>query len=122
MKTDSASACAVLVDGTLQCWGYNGYGELGRGGVTGVSVTPGAVTGLSGVVGVTLGDFQTCALLVDSTVRCWGYNAFGQLGNGVTTDSSFPVLVNNVVGVTSISAADDASCALLVNGTFQCWG
>ena len=98
MKTDSATACAVLVDGTLQCWGYNGYGELGRGVVTGVSVTPGAVTGLSGVVGVTLGDFQTCALLFDGTVRCWGYNAFGQLGNGVTTDSAVPVLVNNVVG------------------------
>ena len=33
MKTDSASACALLVDGTVQCWGYNGYGELGTGSV-----------------------------------------------------------------------------------------
>jgi alpha-tubulin suppressor-like RCC1 family protein len=122
MKTDSASACAIVVDGTLRCWGYNGYGELGRGQVTGISATPGAVFGLSGVVGVSLGDFHTCALLVDGTVRCWGYNAFGQLGNGNTTDSSLPVPVNDVAGVTSLGAADDASCALLVYGTFQCWG
>ena len=59
-----------------------------------VTATPGTTSslpvrssGLGGVTAITLGDFHACALLADGTVRCWGYNAYGQLGNGDTTDS-----------------------------------
>jgi alpha-tubulin suppressor-like RCC1 family protein len=48
---------------------------------------------LSGVADVEIGDCQTCARIPAGTVHCWGYNFFGQLGNGTTTQSTTPVQV-----------------------------
>ena len=67
MKTDSGSACALLVDGTVQCWGYNSHGQLGHGDTQHDEYAPGAVIGLGGVTAITLGDYHTCALLADGT-------------------------------------------------------
>jgi alpha-tubulin suppressor-like RCC1 family protein len=130
------SACAVLSDGTVQCWGNDSTGQLGQGLSTddsgfappSQSPWPMAVTGLTGATAVSVGsDFIgnggfACALLSEGTVKCWGVNDFGQLGNGTTTDSSTPVAVLGLSGVTAISAGLDFACALLSDGTVRCWG
>ena len=85
-------------------------------------MTPGAVSGLSGATAITIGDFHACAVLSDGTARCWGYNAYQQLGDGTRADSGVPVLVTEATGISSMSASTDATCALLANGTYQCWG
>jgi alpha-tubulin suppressor-like RCC1 family protein len=121
MKTDAAFACALLVDGTVQCWGYDGFGELGQGSVTDDSVTPGAVIGLSSVTAITIGEYHSCALLANGTVDCWGLNEEGQLGNGTNIDSAIPVAATGVSRVSAITAADEQTCALLAGGTYQCW-
>ncbi len=117
--------CALLSDGTGKCWGYNAYGQLGNGTLINSSI-PVAVTGLGGLGGPTAaasaGGFHTCALLSNGTVECWGYNGFGQLGNGTTTDSSTPVAVSGLSGAEAISAGEFHTCALLSNGTVECWG
>jgi len=79
----------VLTGGTVQCWGFNGYGQLGDS-TTASSSTPVTVSGISNASAVAAGFLHTCAVLTGGTVQCWGYNAQGELGNGSTTDSSVP--------------------------------
>ena len=120
-RTDSGTSCALIVDGTVQCWGYNGFGEIGHGDTSDPSLTAGQVIGLTGATAVALGDFHTCALLADGTARCWGADNFGQLGDGNTTDSILPVVVNGVSGAAAISAGDRYGCVLLAAGSVHCW-
>jgi alpha-tubulin suppressor-like RCC1 family protein len=83
--------CALLGNGTLQCWGQNQFGQLGNGTTTN-RTTPVPVSGITGAVGVTAGWWHhSCALLSGGSVRCWGANDWGQFGSGTKTSSSTPV-------------------------------
>ena len=84
-------ACAILSNGGVKCWGNNGFGQLGDGTTTNRSspVQVGNLT--SGVVSVTAGEYHTCALMDSDNVKCWGWNDYGQLGDGTGTDRYTPV-------------------------------
>jgi alpha-tubulin suppressor-like RCC1 family protein len=114
--------CAITGElGGLKCWGGNGDGQLGDGTTTNRS-EPVDVVGLSaGVVAVATGAWHTCAVMNTGSVKCWGYNYYGQLGNGTTTDVPVPVDVLGVVGATAVSAGGHHSCTLALGGV-QCWG
>ncbi len=115
--------CALLEDGSVRCWGYNGNGQLGNGSTTDSSA-PVAVVNLGGrATAITAGGYHTCALLEDGSVRCWGFNYYGQLGNDTTTNSRVPVAVVNLGGrATAITAGTNHTCALLEDGSVRCWG
>lgn len=70
---------------------------------------------------IATGANHTCARVGD-TVRCWGWNSDGQLGNGTTTDSPTAVVVVGLSGVAEIAAGSEHSCARLVDHTVRCWG
>jgi alpha-tubulin suppressor-like RCC1 family protein len=83
-------ACAVR-DGSVWCWGGNDFGQVGIGTFTpGIAQLPAAVPGLSGVDSLTLGTWYSCALSTDASAKCWGFNSYGQLGNGTTADAASP--------------------------------
>jgi len=117
-------SCALLVDGTAKCWGYNSNGQLGidPGCQTVVdctafwSITPVTVQDLHDAVQIKAGYLRTCAALADGTASCWGHAA--QLDNGARTDSAWPIMVQ---GLTNVSAVTE-SCALLGDGTVSHWG
>jgi len=118
-----AHTCAVLVDGTAMCWGYNASGQLGDT-TTSTRRYPVAVVGLpSAVVSLTAGYVNTCAILEDSSLWCWGYNAFGQLGDGTSAPSTIPVRPKNL-GENMVSVACGAyhTCAVDTDGIVKCWG
>jgi alpha-tubulin suppressor-like RCC1 family protein len=114
--------CALLEGGTVKCWGSNHYGELGDGSSTPLSSTAVTVTGLSNVTQIAVGITGSCALLTSGSVKCWGLNDEGQLGNGSSTNSPTPVTVNGLSGVTMIAAGAISNCALLSTGSVKCWG
>jgi alpha-tubulin suppressor-like RCC1 family protein len=126
-------ACAVLANTTVDCWGANDHGQLGDGTTTD-RATPAAVSGLTGASAVTLrGPFETevggggradhaCALLTNTTVKCWGSNQNAELGDGTTTDRHTPVSVSGLTNVTQLAAGPNHVCARLSDGTVECWG
>lgn len=101
---DQQHTCAVRSDGQAFCWGENSSGALGNGQSGGgaystvpVNVHTSATDSspLSDVLAVGGGGMHACALLVDGSARCWGFNSSGQLGNG----SASPTPIPNPVGV-----------------------
>ena len=121
--------CARLTDGTVQCWGANSWGQLGRDTSLGSTSAshPAPVTDLSNVVAIATGGAHSCVRLTDGTVKCWGANGGGQLGNTTPTPRFTPVPVSGLSNVAAVAAADffegsGHSCALLTDGTVWCWG
>jgi alpha-tubulin suppressor-like RCC1 family protein len=115
--------CAVLNDGTARCWGDNFFGQLGDGTTTISRTTPVTVSGLSNVTAIAAGLYHTCALLTDKTVRCWGSNRYGQLGDGTRGVSRTTLeAVSGLSNVTAIAAGGSHTCAQLGNETARCWG
>src|SRR5580658_2637833 len=113
---------ALLSNGTVLAWGENQYGQLGNGSAGTQVATPAPVKGLSDVTAVSAGGGHALALLADGRVMAWGYNAFGQLGDGTTSDSSTPVEVEKLRAVKAIAAGATHSLALLSSGKLMAWG
>jgi alpha-tubulin suppressor-like RCC1 family protein len=121
------TACAVLSDGTVRCWGDNASGELGMGSnVPSIVNKPSPVQNLSSVITVTVGQDHACALVAGGTVECWGGNSNGgELGNGTTTATTNDFTPGAAVAIgvaTAISAGGFHTCALLSGGGIDCWG
>lgn len=116
-------ACALLENGTIKCWGDNQNGQLGIGHAFGDGSSRVAVDGISNAIQVVAGDMITCALLDDGTIKCWGSNFEGLLGNGsVVGFSATPVFVSGIANATQIAAYYQSICALLSDKTIKCWG
>ena len=115
---------ALLADGTVRAWGDNGLrGESGEDNAARSARTaPVVVPGLTGVTAVAAGCFHSMALLGDGTVRTWGWNGFGQLGDGTTTDHADPVAVTDLNGVAGVAAGDRFSLATRADGRVRTWG
>ena len=124
--------CALRDDGTVWCWGANGYGQLGINSSTGGSNFPARVVDvnsnvLTEVIDITSSGYHTCVLKGDGTVWCWGWNYYGQIGDGTTTDSYAATQATKedesfLTDITAVSAGRAHTCALAANGTVWCWG
>ena len=134
-----SSAAARAAGDTAQTWGQNAYGQLGNGEKTGpetcnaypCSTMPIPVSGLASASAIAGGGYHSLALLSDGSVKAWGQNSNGQLGNGSNAGpetcaaspcSTVPIPVSGLSGVTAIAAGDRHSLALLSNGTVMAWG
>jgi alpha-tubulin suppressor-like RCC1 family protein len=97
--------CARQTNGRLLCWGDNFFGQLGDGSGTNVLTPPPPtrVLDLRSVAEVALGGYHRCARQTNGRLRCWGWNGYGQLGDGTTTDRLSPVPVPGLGNVAQIA-------------------
>ena len=115
-------ACALTAKAQVLCWGLGDLGQLGSGFMYGWSTYPRAVPGLSSVASIYAGGDQSCALLTTGVPHCWGYNSYGQLGDGSTTTRYYPDSVVGLSGVLSMSMGESFTCATLASRSLDCWG
>jgi len=116
---------ALTAFGDVLAWGNNAYGQLGNGTTTNsntpvfVSVPNAAI-----VTAIAGGGSHSLALASTGQMLAWGYNAYGQLGNGTTTASNVPIAVSLPSGttVTAIAGGANHSLALTYTGQVLAWG
>ncbi len=136
----AAHVCALLGDGSVKCWGGNAAGQLGLGDTADRGDGPSEMGGNlpevdlgtnRSAVAISAGFTNTCAVLDDGSVKCWGSNSSGELGLGDTTprggssgqmgDNLPPIDLGT--GRTAVAVtADNVSCAVLDDGGVKCWG
>lgn len=119
----AATTCARTRGGQVFCWGDNRQGELGLASPDANRLTPVAVPGLSGATDLSMGAHHACVVTLDRTVRCWGANAVGQLGDGTTTTSRAPAAaITGLIDVIQVASGSLHSCARTIAGNVACWG
>jgi alpha-tubulin suppressor-like RCC1 family protein len=119
--------CALKSSGLSYCWGAGTFGQLGDGSSTSRTAPASAVnyTGLGQgwhARELAAGRDFSCAVMSYGSVRCWGKNSVGQLGNGTTTDSAVGVAASGVGTAIDVAAGDSHACAVLADGSVRCWG
>jgi alpha-tubulin suppressor-like RCC1 family protein len=134
--------CAILDDSSVKCWGYNGHGNLGLGhtsnlgdgaGEMGDSLPTVDVGSSRYAVSIGGGYYHTCVLLDDGSIKCWGYNPYGNLGLGDTANrgdaayemGNFLLPVDLGTDRYAIGLAVGhhyQNCALLDDYLIKCWG
>ena len=126
LDVGNGQSCGILSNGSLMCWGYDNFGALGNGGTNFNEQTPHWVdlgTGLT-ADSVAFGNHYGCAVLNDGSLKCWGRNDQGELGDGTTTDRNTPVAISLGTGRTAkaIAVHNAHTCAILDDDSVKCWG
>jgi len=131
LAVGDSHACAIVGSGRVRCWGDAAWNALGTGDKENdigddepASAAP-FVDLPEPVRAIASGDLSTCVLFMGGGVRCWGYGADGQLGNGEDFDSTDPTTAPNVdLGgkAVALSSVSRHVCALLEDGAVRCWG
>lgn len=113
VATGEDLTCVLVEGGAVSCFGREVSGAVGVSDA-GALLPP--------VAELALGVFHGCARLLDGTVRCWGANAHGQLGDGTALPRAVPVSPQDQAEVTALAAGGSDTCAARADGTVHCWG
>lgn len=135
ISSGESYTCILISDDTVQCWGYNNASALGRPSETVIkSAEPKLADGLVFPAGVTIaslavGAHHNCVHLSDNSVRCWGDNSYGELGQDPDTleQSATAVFISGLspgtgASLVSITSAWTHTCALFSDSIVMCWG
>lgn len=116
-------SCALRSDASVWCWGRNDHGQVGSGGVGDPVPMPSRVMGISDAVQLAASGESSCARRAGGTIRCWGENLYGRLGNGATDrGTGIPSDVVGIDDAVDVSVGEAHACAVRADGTVWCWG
>ena len=141
ITSGSYHTCVRYNDNSVKCWGDAASGQLGNGSTADLGDAANEGGGFLPFVNLgtgrtakalAAGISHTCAILDNNNVKCWGYNLYGQLGQGTTAslgdgpsemgDSLAIVNLGTGRTATKIFAFGYETCAILDNATTKCWG
>lgn len=123
ISLNEAHTLALRADGTLFGWGRNTSGEIDHDATDYWLPSPVEVPfSPRRAPEIAAGEAHTCALAGDGTVRCFGANTHGQLGDGTVNASETPVTVSGLADAGALAAGADHTCAVRAGGTVWCWG
>jgi len=74
------------------------------------------------VLQITVRDSHSCGILNNNTLKCWGYNGWGQLGDGTTVNRSSPETIDSGTGYQRVSAGYHHVCGITSSSALKCWG
>jgi len=119
--------CALLQDGRAYCWGNNAQGMLGTGSTQSVVGAPEVVSGGLSFASISVGYEAMCGLTADGAAYCWGWNLYGELGNGTRQDprdAPTAVLGGHVFRqlVAGGGPCHGETCGIDTAGKTWCWG
>ncbi|MCB9653747.1 MAG: hypothetical protein H6729_06415 [Deltaproteobacteria bacterium] len=120
---DGARTCALLLDGSVWCWGENWLGN----GSSGMSMTPVQVSLSGPATDLAIGRNHTCVRLEDGSIWCWGDNTHGELGVGSDVPNSVsPMQVTGIDPATTrlrgLACTKYATHIVLADSTLLWWG
>ncbi|MFT6395400.1 MAG: alpha-tubulin suppressor-like RCC1 family protein [Bradymonadia bacterium] len=122
LSAGSDFTCGLDDAAQTWCWGSGNWGRLLRPVEEGDAPEP-ILLPLPAAQQVAVGWNHNCAALTDGTVRCWGYNGSGQLGDGESGGlGSEAVEAVGVANARDVSAGAQSSCAVTDGGELWCWG
>jgi len=118
---------ALKKDSTVWAWGNNTVGQTGDGKYTSsepypVQVVDSSGNALTDVVKIFAGASQSFAIQSDGTLWAWGYNNYGQLGDGTTFNSIYAIQVTVISNVVSVTASYGNTYVVKSDGTVWAWG
>jgi len=131
LSAANGHSLALKADGSVWAWGRNHHGQLGIGksGEGAIETTAVKVSNLNGIIAIAAQALHSLALKDDGSVWAWGYNGYGELGNGKSDGmggpGSFedtPVRALNLNGIIAIGAGHHYSLALKGDGSLWGWG
>jgi alpha-tubulin suppressor-like RCC1 family protein len=114
-------AFALTEPGVLYGWGRNDDGKLGNGEKCRDSPTPGVIPFLGTVKVIGAGAHHSIGINEEGAVFTWGWNQYGNLGNGTSEDSANPVKILDE-GFVNVACGWNQSMALHQDGSIWCWG
>ena len=119
----SSHTCGVRVEGSLWCWGYNEFGQLGIGDDRGPGHTAPIRVGTDhDWVKVSAAGHHTCAVRTDGSLWCWGSNGGGELGVGDTIWRFVPTRVGAENDWVDVFSGPGYTCGLRSVRVLWCWG
>jgi len=124
----SIGTCVIDNNNGLKCWGNNTYGKLGVGSSSGSLTTPATVNVGFGLSVKKLinssARYTACAILSDDSLKCWGENGGGQVGDNTYVNRTAPVSVMVGVGrfVKNVFEFNNSWYSVLDNNTLASWG
>ena len=116
--------CGIIEFTDVYCWGGGRLGQIGDGFQVD-RLEPNLIyVSSTKIVSIEAGNYHTCLLNEIGDVKCWGWNGYGQIGDGSFENIHSPnaVVLQRDSSVVGLTIGGQHSCALFASGEVHCWG